>query len=53
MELEGLQRCMQKLGDVNITSITTDRHKQINSYLRQSYLNISHQFDLWYIGKIM
>ena len=31
--------------------MTTDRHKQIRSYLKKERPDIVHQFDIWHVGK--
>jgi hypothetical protein len=57
MELEGLKLCLADLErrEVEIHSITTDRHGQIRSYLAER--DITHRFDAWHqikgIGKII
>ena len=45
MELEGLKAVLQRLNNnmLNVKSITTDRHKQICSYLRKEQPEIEHQ----------
>ena len=53
MELDGFKRVvdrLQKYG-IKIGSITTDRHKQIWSYMRKFLEPILHQFDVWHVGK--
>ena len=53
MELEGLVRALNFLIDsqVQIGTIITDRHKQINKYLRQKHPGIEHRYDVWHISK--
>lgn len=53
MELEGLKRCLNLLdeADIKVTSITTDRHKQITAYVKESQPSITHMYDRWHIGK--
>ena len=53
MELDGLKRCLRDLEDNGITveSLTTDRHPQIESYMRKNVHSISHYFDTWHVVK--
>ena len=53
MELEGLKRCLAELqeGKIDVVCLTTDRHKQINTYLRMEHPRIAHMFDPWHIAK--
>ncbi|XP_064649988.1 uncharacterized protein LOC135501681 [Lineus longissimus] len=53
MELQGLKRCLQFLGDksMNVTHIITDRHSQIKKYLRETWPAIIHWFDVWHVAK--
>ena len=36
---------------IKITTLTTDRHVQIRSFLSREYPEILHQFDVWHFGK--
>ena len=53
MELDGLKDVLQRLYDnaINISSLTTDRHKQVRSSLREKRKDIQHQFDVWHFAK--
>ena len=53
MELDGLSNALQSSDDnvINISSLTTDRHKQIRSFLRKKQKDIRHQFDVWHFAK--
>lgn len=53
MELEGLARALNFLTEnqVQIGTVITDRHKQINKYLREDYPDIEHCYDVWHIAK--
>ena len=53
MEKEGLCRVMKYLKQqkVAIEIIVTDRHKQINKWLRETHPNIQHFYDVWYVVK--
>ena len=53
MELDGFQRVVHRLQEygIKIGSITTDRHKQIRSYMRKFLKHILHKFDVWYVRK--
>ena len=47
MELDGFKRVVDRSQEygIKIGSITTDRHKQIRSYMRKFLKHILHQFD--------
>ena len=53
MELDGLKNVLQSLYEnvINISSLTTERHKQVRSFLRKKQKYISHQFDVWHFAK--
>ena len=53
MEKEGLHRCMEFLQGHNLTIdvLVTDRHKQINKWLREAHPDIKHYFDTWHVAK--
>ena len=53
MELEGLKRCFKHLHErgIVVSTLTTDRHKQINSYLKGAHPLVTHMFDPWHIAK--
>ena len=53
MEKEGLSRALQYLHDNSLTigMLITDRHKQINKFMSQSYPDIEHQYDVWHVAK--
>ena len=53
MELDGLKNVLRRLYDnvINISSSTTDRHKQVRSLLRKNQKGILHQFDVWHFAK--
>ena len=53
MEKEGLQRSIQYLQDreLCIEAIVTDRHPQINKWLRETHPNIRHYYDVWHVAK--
>lgn len=53
MEKEGLCRVMKylKKQKVAIGIIVTDRHKQINKWLRETHPKIQHFYDVWHIAK--
>ena len=55
MELEGLKRCVDKLRSNNISfgTIVTDRHVQIKKFMRTTYPEINHYFDVFHIAKSM
>ncbi|XP_033127102.1 uncharacterized protein LOC117124881 [Anneissia japonica] len=53
MELEGLKRCLTVLenGNVKIGILVTDRHSQIQKWLRDNCGSITHYFDIWHVAK--
>ena len=52
MEKKGLQTLLEKYSNsMKITTLTTDRHVQIRSFLSREYPEILHQFDVWHFGK--
>ena len=55
MEKEGLYRVMQFLQqqDLTIEVLVTDRHRQIAKWLRESYPEITHYYDVWHLAKGM
>ena len=55
MEREGLHRVMDFLEKQSITihCIVTDRHRQINKWLRETHTNVKHYYDVWHVAKGM
>ncbi|KAG1656416.1 hypothetical protein GQR58_023955 [Nymphon striatum] len=53
MEKEGLIRAASKLQDAGlpIDVIVTDRHPQIQKWLRMSLKDTTHYFDVWHVSK--
>ena len=53
MEKEGLIRSLEFLENAGIqpVSIITDRHPQIQKYLREEKSHIQHYYDVWHISK--
>ena len=54
MEKKGLMDCIEALEHDNVTigTIATDRHIQIWAYMKKHFRSdISHQFDIWHVGK--
>ena len=53
MEKKGLEKLLSKLANmgVRISTLTTDRHVQIRSFLKNEHPEIIHQFDIWHFGK--
>ena len=53
MKLDGLKNVIQRLYDnvINISSLTTDRHKQVRSFSRKKRKDIRYQFGVWYFAK--
>ncbi|XP_052277728.1 uncharacterized protein LOC127876462 [Dreissena polymorpha] len=53
MELEGLKRgiaALQEMG-IQIKEIVTDRHMQIQKWLRDNHHEIKHSYDVWHVAK--
>lgn len=52
MELEGLKRSLGVLNahNVSLDCIVTDRHPQVQKYLREE-AKITHYYDVWHIEK--
>ena len=53
MEKEGLNRVLKFLKEQGLTveMLVTDRHKQINKWLRESHPEITHYYDVWHVAK--
>ena len=53
MEKEGLHRCMKFLKERNleVDVLVTDRHKQINKWLKEAHPKIKHYYDIWHVAK--
>ena len=54
MEKFGLVNALQILADnsLQVTTIVTDRHKQIAKYLAEEKPDIEHCYDVWHISKV-
>ena len=53
MEKKGLQVLLDKMSsrEVTVSTLTTDRHVQIRSFMKKVHPEICHQFDVWHFGK--
>ena len=53
MEKEGLHRVMEFLKSelLTIDTIVTDRHRQINKWLRDNHSEMKHFYDIWHVVK--
>ena len=52
MEKKGFQTLLEKYSNSRkISTLTTDRHIQIRSFLSREYLEILHQINEWHFGK--
>ena len=53
MEKEGLDRALKLLKQkkIKVKVLVTDRHKQINKWLRDSHKEIKHYYDVWHVAK--
>jgi hypothetical protein len=53
MEKEGLARslkfCEQR--QLAVDAIVTDRHPQVQKYLREQYPSVVHSYDVWHVAK--
>ena len=55
MEKEGLHRVIDFLTEkgLEISVLVTDRHKQINKWIRETHPHIKHYYDIWHVAKGM
>ena len=53
MEKEGLNCCLNFLEhhDLDVDVLVTDRHKQINKWLREEHPDVKHYYDVWHVAK--
>lgn len=53
MGKESLDGVLQSLEqqDLSISVLVTDRHRQINRWLRECHPDIKHYYDVWHIAK--
>lgn len=53
MEMEGLIRGIKliKKKKFKISTLVTDRHKQIAKWLRENEPEIDHRYDIWHLAK--
>lgn len=53
MEKEGLSRVLKFLEQekLQVDVLVTDRHRQINKWLREQHPGIKHYFDVWHLAK--
>ena len=53
MEKEGLIRGLEFLEakGLSIGLLVTDRHKEINAWLRNNKPEIEHRYDVWHVAK--
>ena len=54
MEKEGLKRVLDFLQlkqRMQVEVLVTDRHKQINKWLREEHPQITHYYDVWHVAK--
>ena len=53
MEKNGLHRVMEFLGQKQLTVdvLVTDRHRQINKWLRETHPEVKHYYDVWHVAK--
>ena len=36
---------------MTLTTLVTDRHKQINKWLQENHQDIIHYYDVWHVAK--
>ena len=54
MEKEGLERVLeflQQQQQLQVDVLVTDRHRQINKWLRENHPEIMHYYDVWHVAK--
>lgn len=53
MEKEGLARAILFLRErqFSIGILVTDRHRQINKWIRETQPNTEHYYDVWHVAK--
>ena len=53
MEKEGFHRAIEflKKKGLEVQVVVTDRHRQINKWLRESHPRIAHYYDVWHVAK--
>ena len=53
MEKEGLARALDFLSanSLQVGTLITDRHTQINKFVSTQYPDIDHRYDAWHISK--
>ncbi len=55
MELEGVKRCFAAVTDAGITvkTFVSDRHRGVAKWLRESFPQVHHYFDIWHIARTL
>lgn len=53
MEKEGLERVLASIeqNGLVVNTLVTDRHIQINKWLRDTKPDILHYYDIWHVAK--
>jgi len=53
MEKEGLARSLNYVQSkgLSVDTLITDRHPQIQKYLREKAPSIDHRYDVWHVAK--
>ena len=53
MEKEGLHRVLEFLhhNHLKVNILVTDRHRQINKWLREEHPEVTHYYDVWHVAK--
>lgn len=52
MEKEGLARAISFLSEkMSIGVLVTDRHRQINKWIRETHPSTKHYYDVWHVVK--
>ena len=54
MEKEGLERGLHffETNDLSIGLLVTDRHRQIDAWLRNAQPEIKHRYDVWHVANV-
>ena len=53
MEKEGLIRCLSSLEarSLELGTLVTDRHPQIQKMMREEHKGVTHHYDIWHVAK--
>ena len=53
MELEGLRRMKANMENhrIAVRVLVTDRHLQLQKWIRENWVEVRHYYDVWHIAK--